>query len=81
MAHFGLLHAGEFTVDQEQFNPTCHLCIQNVTPSLTAQSELRYITIHLKSSKTDPLEVRYQHDHWLLLAHKSAVHVTAWDLT
>ena len=54
MAHFSLLWTGEYTVDQEQFIPTCHLCIQDVTPSLTTQSELRYITIHLKSSKTDP---------------------------
>ena len=54
MAHFSLLHTGEFTVDQEQFNPTHHLCIQEVTPILTAQSELRYVTIHLKTSKTDP---------------------------
>ena len=54
MAHFGLLHIGEFTVDQEQFDTTCHLYIQDVTPSLMAQSELRYVTIHFKTSKTDP---------------------------
>ena len=54
MAHFSLLCTGEFTVDQEQFDPTHHLCIQDVTPSLTTQSELRYVTIHLKTSKTDP---------------------------
>ena len=54
MAHFSLLHIGEFTVDQKQFDPTHHLCIQDVTPNLTTQSELRYITIHLKTSKTDP---------------------------
>ena len=41
-------------VDQEQFDPTHHLCIQDVTPTLNAQSELRYFTIHLKSSKTNP---------------------------
>ena len=41
-------------VDQEIFDPTWHLCVQDVTPSLTAQAELQYITIHLKVSKTDP---------------------------
>ena len=54
MAHFGLLWIGKFTVDQKCFNPTWHLCIQDVTPGLTAQSELQYVTIHLKISKTDP---------------------------
>ena len=54
MAHFSLFQTGEFTVDKEQFNPTHHLCIQHVTPSLTTQLELRYITIHLNFSKTDP---------------------------
>ena len=54
MAHFGLLWTGEFMVDQEQFDPASHLCVQDVIPSLTAQLVLRYITIHLKSSKTDP---------------------------
>ena len=41
-------------VDQEIFDPTWHLCVQDVTPSLTSQAELQYITIHLKVSKTDP---------------------------
>ena len=55
MAHFGLLWAGEFTVDQECFDQKCHLCIQDVTHNITAWSKLQYITIHLKYSKTDPL--------------------------
>ena len=54
MAHFGLLWTGEFTVDQECFNPTCHLCIQDMSHNITTQSTLQYITVHLKSSKTDP---------------------------
>ena len=54
MAHFGFLQMGEFMVDQDIFNPTWHLCVQDITPSFTAQAELQYITIHLKVSKTDP---------------------------
>ena len=54
MAHFGLLQTGEFTVDQECFNPACHLCIQDVLHNITIQSTLQYVTVHLKSSKTDP---------------------------
>ena len=54
MTHFGLLQTGEFMVDQEIFDPTWHLCIQDVTSSLTTQAELQYVTIHLKVSKTDP---------------------------
>ena len=53
MAHFGFLWMGNFMVDQEIFDPTVHLCVQDVTPSLTAQAELQYITILLKVSKTD----------------------------
>ena len=41
-------------VDQEIFNPTQHLCVQDITPSLTAQAELQYLTIHLKVNKTEP---------------------------
>ena len=40
MAHFGLLQTGEFTVDQECFDPACHLCVQDVTHNITAQSKL-----------------------------------------
>ena len=54
MAHFGFLWTGEFMVDQEIFDPTRHLCVQDVTPSFTTQAELEYITIHFKVSKTDP---------------------------
>ena len=54
MAHFRLLWTGEFIVDQECFDPTCHLCVQDVSHSITTQSTLQHITIHLKSSKTDP---------------------------
>ena len=54
MAHFNLLWTDKFAVDQECFNPTWHLCIQDMTPNLTTQSELWYITIHLKISKTGP---------------------------
>ena len=54
MAHFWLLQTGEFTVDQECFNPTCHLCVQDVLHNITTQSTLQYITVHMKSSKTDP---------------------------
>ena len=54
MAHFGFLQMGEFTVDHGSFDPTWHLCIQDVTPSLTTQAEIRYSTIHLKVSKTNP---------------------------
>ena len=54
MARFSLLHTGEFMVDQEQFNPTHHLCIWDIRPSLTTQLKLRYVTIHLKTSKRDP---------------------------
>ena len=53
MAHFGFLWMGKFVVDQEIFDPTWHLCVQDVTPSLTAQAELQYITIHLKVGKSD----------------------------
>ena len=51
MAHFGLLQTGEFTVDQELFDPVHHLCIQDMTPSLTAQSMLRYVAICLSQAK------------------------------
>ena len=54
MAHFRLLQTGEFTVDQECFDPTCHLCIQGVSHSITTQLTLQYVTVHLKSSKTGP---------------------------
>ena len=54
MAHFGFLWTGEFMVDQELFNPAWHLCVQDVTPHLTAPGELQHITDHLKVSKTDP---------------------------
>ena len=54
MAHFSFLQMGEFMVDQESFDPTWHLCIQDITPSLTVQAELQYVTIYLKVSKTDP---------------------------
>ena len=50
---FGLLWTGKFTVDQECFDLTQQLCVQDMTPSLSAKSELQYITIHLKISKTD----------------------------
>ena len=56
MVHFELLQTGEFTVDQECFDPTCHLCIQDMSNSITTQSTLQYDTVHLKSSKTDPLD-------------------------
>ena len=55
MAHFGLLWTGEFTVDQECFKPTHHLCIQDVLHTITIQSTLQYFTVHLKSSKTDSI--------------------------
>ena len=58
MAHFGFLLMGEFMVDQEIFDPAQHLCLQDVTPSFTAQGKLQYITIHLKVSKTDPFGQR-----------------------
>ena len=54
MAHFGLLWTDEFTVDQECFDLTCHLCVQDVLHNITTQSTLQYVTVHLKSSKTDP---------------------------
>ena len=54
MAHFGFLWMGKFMVDQEIFNPTWHLCAQDVTPSLTVQAEVQYVTNHLKVSKRDP---------------------------
>ena len=41
-------------VDQETFDPAWHLCVQDVTPYLTAQGEFQYVTVHLKGSKTDP---------------------------
>ena len=66
MAHFGLLQTGEFTVDQEHFNLTWHLCIQDVMPSLSAQSELQHVTICLKISKKDPFRQGVTHDYWLL---------------
>ena len=53
MAHFSFPWMGKLMVDQEIFDPTWHLCVQDVTPSLTAHAELQYITIHLKVSKTD----------------------------
>ena len=31
-----------------------HLCVQDVTPHLTAEGKLQYVTVHLKVSKTDP---------------------------
>ena len=54
MANFSFLHTGEFTLDQEAFDPAWHLCVQEVTPHLNAPEELHYVTIHLKVSKTDP---------------------------
>ena len=54
MAHFSFLWMAKFTVDHESFNSTWHLCVQDVTPSLTTQAEIQYITVHLKVSKTDP---------------------------
>ena len=54
MAHSGLLQTAEFTVSQECFDPTCHLCIQDMSHNITTQSTLQYVTVHLKSSKTDP---------------------------
>ena len=37
---FGLLWTGKFMGDQECFDPMQHLCIQDMMPSLSAQSEL-----------------------------------------
>ena len=54
MANFRLLWTGEFTVGQECFDPTCHLCVQDILYNITTQWILQYITVHLKSSKTDP---------------------------
>ena len=51
---FSFLQMGLFRVDQEIFDPTRHLCVQDVTTSFTAQAELQYVTNHLKVSKTDP---------------------------
>ena len=68
MAHFGFLHAGKFTVDQEPFNPAWHLCVQDVTPHFNTPEELHYISIHLKVSKTDPFGWGGWCDYWLLLA-------------
>ena len=36
MVHFSFLQMGKFKVDQEIFDPTQHLCVQDITPSLTA---------------------------------------------
>ena len=66
MAHFSLLQTGKFIVDQEHFDLTPHLCVKDMMPSLSAQSELQYVTIHLKINKGRPLWTRWQHDHWLL---------------
>ena len=41
MAHFSFLWTGEFMVDQEIFDPTWHLCVQDITPSLITQAELQ----------------------------------------
>ena len=54
MAHFGLLWTGEFTVDWKCFDPIHHLCIQSMSHNITTQLTLQYVTVHLKSSKTDP---------------------------
>ena len=54
LAHFTFLKMGKFTVDQQIFDPTWHLCVQDMTASLTTQAELWYVTVHLNISKTDP---------------------------
>ena len=40
MVHFGLLQADKFMVDQEDFDPTQHLCVWDMTPNFTTESEL-----------------------------------------
>ena len=50
LAFYGLLHSSEFTSPStSQFNPLVHLYFTDV--SLTSEGCL---TLHLKSSKTDP---------------------------
>ena len=64
--HFGLLWTGEFMVDQEHFDPTQHLSIQDVTswPYHPVRATIHY---HPSSDQQDrPLWTRHWHDHWLL---------------
>ena len=66
-------------VDQEQLDPTNHLCLRDVTPGLTNQSELRYVTNHLKTSKTYPFG---QGINMIMACSSTQVcgASTAWDL-
>ena len=54
LAHFALLRCGEFTLRHRcSFDPTRNLCVQDITPYF-AKGTLSYITVFLRSSKTDP---------------------------
>ena len=66
-------------VHQEQFNPTYHLCVQDVTPSLTAQSELSSHYHPSYNQQNRPFQAKHQCNHWLL-QDPSLSACTAWDL-
>ena len=50
MAFFGFLRCGEFTVNQQEFDPAIHLCLGDLTFNDT------YVEVLLKMSKTDPFK-------------------------
>ena len=47
-AFFGFLRCGEFTINQQKFDPTTNLCLGDVT------FMENHVQLHLKASKTDP---------------------------
>ena len=54
MAHFGLLWRGKFMVDQECFDPTWHLCIQDVTPTFLPSQSYNTLPSILRSARQTP---------------------------
>lgn len=48
VAFFGFLRCGEFTLTHCEFNPTTHLCLEDLKLFAT------HAELHLKASKTDP---------------------------
>lgn len=47
-AFFGFLRCGELTINQQNFDPTTHLCLGDLT------FMDNHVLLHLKASKTDP---------------------------
>jgi len=57
LGHFGLLRAGEFTINSQlEFSKTKHLCVSDVSFHSLSQSGsecVPYMCVHIKSCKTD----------------------------